>query len=145
MKRRTLRGSVAGNNERRRLIVDVGRLNHGYKRIEFHILSSDPSQAAADAFGSLATEASAATAVWNLSDNRQIGWAGQNIATGNSPANQFSLIDPDHVVLTDLFVCGSGGGGAAADGYQYLVVLEKVELTDNQSVMTLIKEMAQDD
>jgi len=145
MTRRTLRGRVDTNNERRRLIIDDGRLNHGFKIVEFYIISTDPSQASADAYGSLATEAAAATSIWNLDDNRQIGWAGQNIATGNSPANQFSLIDPDHVVINDLFVCGSGGSGAAADGYQYLVVMEAVSLTDNQAVIQLIKERAQDD
>ena len=145
MNRRTLRGRVDNNDETRRLIVDDGRVNHGFKIVEFYIISNNPSTSAADAFGSLATEEAAAVSRWNLSDNRQIGWAGQNVAGSAAPAYQFNLIDPDHIVINDLFVCGSGGSGATAQGYQYLVVLEPVELTDNQAVIQLIKESAQDD
>lgn len=144
MNRRTLRGRVDTNDQTRRLIVDDGRVNHGFKIVAFHIISNNPATSAADAFGSLATEETAATAVWNLDDNRQIGWAGQNLAGTAAPSNQFSLIDPDHVVINDLFVCGRGGTGATADGYQYLVELEPIELTDNQAVIQLIKESAQD-
>ena len=143
MNRRTLRGRCDANDERRRLIIDDGRVNHGFKVVAFHIISSNPAVSASDAFGSLATEEAAATSVWNLDDNRQIGWAGQN--GGNNPSNQFTLIDPDHVVISDLFVCGRGGSAAGAEGYQYLVELEPIELTDNQAVIQLIKESAQDD
>ena len=145
MNRRTLRGRVDANDERRRLIIDDGRVNHGFKIVAFHIISTNPGTSAADAYGSLATESDAATSVWNLDDNRQIAWAGQNIQGTAAPSNQFSLIDPDHVVITDLFVCGRGGTGATAEGYQYLVELEPIELTDNQAVIQLIKESAQDD
>jgi len=141
--RRTLRGRVDANNEVRRLILDDGRTNHGFRILEFHIISNNPAVSASDAFGSLATEEAAATAVWNLDDNRQIGWAGQN--GGNNPSNQFTLLDPDHVVINDLFVCGSGGAGATSDGYQYLVVMEPVTLSDNEAIIQLIKERAQDD
>ena len=145
MNRRTLRGRVDTNNERRRLILDDGRTNHGFRIVEFYIISDNPSTSAADAYGSLATEEAAATAIWNLDDNRQIGWAGQNLAGSAAPSNQFSLIDPDHVVINDLFVCGSGGSGATSDGYQYLVVMEPVTLSDNEAIIQLIKERAQDD
>ena len=64
MNRRTLRGRVDTNDEKRRLIVDDGRVNHGFKIVAFHIISNNPATSAADAFGSLATEEAAATAVW---------------------------------------------------------------------------------
>ena len=48
-------------------------------------------------------------------------------------------------MINDLFVCGSGGAGATSDGYQYLVVMEPVTLSDNEAIIQLIKERAQDD
>jgi hypothetical protein len=142
VKRRTLRGFVETNNGVKRLIVDDGNLNHGFKVVEFYILSTDPRTSTADSVGTLALSEGGAR-VWRLSDNRQIAWAGQTMTGSVAPAQNMHLIDPDHVVLRDLWVWGLGTGDAP--GYQYMVVLEPITLTDDESVLHLIKERSQDD
>jgi hypothetical protein len=90
--------------------------------------------------------------LWNWEDNRQIAWAGTPIVGQQASAfNQtvgapFQVIAPDHVVLQDLYVTAQlGQDTTAGDLVNYLITLEPVELTDNEAILTLIKERSQDD
>jgi hypothetical protein len=133
---RTLRGRVDAS-ETKRLIVDDGRLNHGMRVKEFHVWAISKGSGD-DPECSLGLDYDM-SANWDASDNRQIAWAGQTTTAG-SRLMQFSLIDPDHVVIMDLYIQNFG-----SDVANYLIILEPVELTDDQAILTLIKERSQDD
>ena len=132
-RRRTLRG-LLGGNELRRLVVDDGRLNHGYIVKEFHVWSTSLSgQRNAEFVLSLNENTPDA---WRADITGQIGWAGMIVdLSGVESLQSFSLIDPDHVVLRDLYVKSLN-----ADGGNYMVVLETIDLTENETILTLIKE-----
>ena len=138
---RTLRGTVLVNGEVKQLIVDDGRFNHGYKVLEFAILSTDPTAATADSVGTLALSEDGARK-WTLEDNRQIGWAGQTMISSSGPERLMGLVDPDHVVLQDLYVWGTGT--TAHPGYQYFIKLQAMDISTNEAVLQLIKERSQD-
>ena len=143
---RTLRGTVK-EGETHRLVVDDGDLNHGYKVKRFIVSSRYPANSANGAFGTLHLDA-VTDPIWNWNDNRQIAWASLSI-TGigaNNAANApFSLVDPDHIVLRDLYLtCQVGQDTADGALVNYFVELETVEITDHQAVLTLIKERSQD-
>jgi len=132
-RRRTLRGLLAGN-ELRRLVVDDGRLNHGYIVKEFHVWSSSLSGQRNPEFVLSLNETTPDG--WRADITGQIGWAGMIVDLGGVESLQsFSLIDPDHVVLRDLYV-----KSISADGGNYMVVLETIDLTENETILTLIKE-----
>ena len=142
MRRRTLRGQMV-EGEVRRLIVDDGRLNHGYKVTNF-VISGDPGNAANDVFATLSLDFDAPSA-WDWGDNRQIGWASTtafNVAGLEAP---FVLIDPGHVVLMDLYIQGQTGAAGGSGVINYLVEIEPLDLTDDQAILNLIKERSQDD
>jgi hypothetical protein len=139
--RRTLRGTVLAQDSVKQLIVDDGRLTHGYRVLRFVILSTNPGASTADSVGTLALSEGGAR-LWTLSDNRQIGWAGQTMTGSSSPAAEMSLIDPEHIVIQDLWVWGTGT--TAHPGYQYFVELEAIDLTEEQTIVTMIKERTQD-
>ena len=132
-RRRTLRGVLAAN-ELRRLVVDDGRLNHGYIVKEFHVWTTSlAGQRNAEFVLSLNENTPNA---WRADITGQIGWAGMVVDLGGVESLQsFSLIDPDHVVLRDLYVKSLN-----ADGGNYMVVLETIDLTENETILTLIKE-----
>ena len=132
-RRRTLRGFLGGN-EIRRLVVDDGRLNHGYIVKEFHVWSTSLSgQRNAEFVLSLNENTPDA---WRADITGQIGWAGMIVdLSGVESLQSFSLIDPDHVVLRDLYV-----KSVNVDGGNYMVVLETIDLTENETILTLIKE-----
>jgi hypothetical protein len=140
MKRRTLRGLLP-DGEIRKLIVDDGNFNQGYKVLEFHVFTTSLT-GSRDVNCVLGLD-SDMKQVFDASDNRQIGWASQqnNIGAQEGLGN-FSLVDPDHIVLRDLYVANFSPAGGYAN---YLIIVEPVELTDDQAVLTLIKERSQDD
>jgi hypothetical protein len=139
MRIRTLRGRVDALTVKR-LIVDDGQFNHGMKVKEFHLWATSHG-------GSRDVEASLGLdfdlgATWDASDNRQIAWAAQtnSAAAGSEGSFQFSLIDPDHIVIKDLYINNFGANVA-----NYMVILEPVTLSDDQAILQLIKERSQDD
>lgn len=138
MKRRTLRGRLEDNFVHR-LIVDDGRTNHGYIVKEFYVWPSGVSDDGV--FATLGTQYDMIGGA-NAGDNRQIAWAGSAWGTGGSTqAGAFNVVDPDHVVITDLWIRREN----AADECNYLVILEPITLSEDEAIMALIKERSQDD
>jgi hypothetical protein len=140
MKRRTLRGQFTEGTTKR-LVVDDGRLNNGYRITQF-VVSGEPSSSANDAYATLSLDPNSPL-VWDWSDNRQIAWASTNIVSTSGANTAFELVDPNHVVLQDLYIQGqvSTSGGTAP--INYLVVLEPISLSDDEAILTLIKERSQ--
>jgi hypothetical protein len=142
MKRRTLRGQFV-EGQVKRLVVDDGRLNHGYKVVNFYISAGvGASNLDSQAVLSLDYDAPAS---WNWGDNRQIAWASQRVADTSGGQPLFAVIDPEHVVIMDLYIQGIVGTGGGSDPINYLIQLEPLELTNDQAILTLIKERSQDD
>jgi hypothetical protein len=142
VKRRTLRG-IVDSGVNKRLIVDDGRLNHGYRVVRFEIFPVDVASGASDCSGVLSLDYDGTTEEWRADDNRQIAWSSTTMSTIYSLNNKTDIIDPDHVVIMDLWVLAYTNG---SDGrINYLVELEPVNLTDDQAILALIKERSQDD
>lgn len=135
---RTLRGK-ASDTTPVRLVIDDGNFNHAFRVIEFKVLVSDPRS---DGYGSWATLSLSedSAGIWDLSDNGQIGWAGMDITDTDAPAPLMSLIDPEHVVVRDLWIYGDSNVGTE---FQYFVRLQKVDISDDQAILALIKERSQ--
>ena len=138
MARHTLRGQVSGLTPKR-LIVDDGMLTEGHKIVSFEIWPEFGNNELVTAV--LGTQYDMADGA-NAGDNRQIGWAICSVdATGNNLGGQkWTVIDPDHVVIRDLYVRNS-----IDTNTNYLVVIEPISLSQDQAVLQLIKERSQDD
>lgn len=131
---RSLRGNIP-NQGRRKIIVDDGRYNHGYKVTKFQCW---PENNNTGVEGVLSLSQEGATR-GDASDNAQIAWviAGDNQVP--SMTGVLEVLDPNHVVVRDLFVYNN-----ASTPMNYLVVLEPITLDPDQAVMALIKEVSQD-
>lgn len=138
MRIRTLRGQLNDTNVHR-LIVDDGRTNHGYKIKSFHVW---PNGSGIDGvYAVLGTQYDMLPS-GDAGDNRQIGWAGGAWSSGTGTiANRFSVLDPDHIVNTDLYIRATVG----VEATNYLIVMEPIQMTEDQAIMQLIKERSQDD
>ena len=141
-RRRTLRGQFT-EGETKRLVIDDGRLNHGYKVIHF-VIAPDVASAGNDAMATLSLDYDSPLE-WNWGDNRQIGWSSTNGQATAGLQSPYSVIDPDHVIIMDLYIQGQVLSGGGSDVINYLIELETVELTNDESILTLIKERSQDD
>lgn len=141
-RRRTLRGQFV-EGESKRLIVDDGRLTHGYRVVRF-VAVGVPSASGSNAYATLSLDYDSPIE-WDFGDNRQIGWSSTNLPNLSGLDAPFSLIDPDHVIIMDLWIQGQVGGSGGSALINYLIELETVDLTDDQAILSLIKERSQDD
>lgn len=138
MGRHTLRGQLTDLIPKR-LILDDGRLTSGHRIVSFQVWPDFNNDDAV--FATLGTQYDMDSSA-NAGDNRQIAWAvGSVDATGTNRGGQmWSVVDPDHVVIQDLYILSN-----RQTTVNYLVVIESVELNDDQAVLHLIKERSQDD
>ena len=144
MKRHTLRGRV-DYGEPKRLVLDDGQFTRAHRVVSVHTFPASISGGIGgeDADVTLALQYDPA-AFWNSEDNRQIGWAAfrSGAAASAESMSTFSLIDPDHIVVRDLYIINNNSLSTRTN---YLVVLEEVAINENEAVLALIKERSQDD
>ena len=138
MKTHTLRGTFVPDTIKR-LVVDDGRLTHGYKITRF-ICSGDPRDATDDSFCTLGIAADM-PGTWDWADNRQIAWTSTHQRASHSVDAPFELVDKDKLVVQDLYIRGSSN----SPYINYYIELEAVELTQDEAIMVLIKERSQND
>lgn len=140
MKRRTLRGQMV-EGEVVRLVVDDGRLNHGYRITNF-VVAGIPDSGSNDAYATLSL-AEETPFTWNWGDNRQIAWASSGVSGVGDVRGPWTLVDPNHVVLQDLYIRSRVGGSGGTSFVNYLIEIEPMSMTDDESILQLIKERSQ--
>jgi hypothetical protein len=134
---RTLRGQIevsgGTGTGRKSLIAADGLINMGLKIERFQMWAVDP----VDAFISiLSYDTIPAGSTMNAGDNRQFGWVVGNGTGDLNPA----YLDPDHIVNRDMFLSMEG----SSDGlYNYLIEMRVYELTDDEAIVSIIKETSQ--
>jgi hypothetical protein len=135
------------------LIQDDRRFNHGFKIRRFMVSTEFPADSSAgsrDLVAVLATHHEAiqvgpgVSVGWAWDDRRQVAWAGLAMDGDSTVGAQFELIDPTHVVVRDLYVGISSLVATGNTYFNYYVELEEVSLTDNQAVLAIVQEEAQD-
>jgi len=135
------------------LIQDDRRFNNGFKIRRFVLSYEFPGDSAAgskDIYGALATHEDAfqlAAGVfvgWAWDDRRQVAWASTEMVGDSIVKQTFELIDPTHVVVRDLYVAITSQSATGSTDFNYYVELEQIDLTDNQAVLAIVQEEAQD-
>lgn len=133
---RTLRGRIDANSQRR-LVVDDGNFTSGFKVKSFCMFPLSLSSGG-DVEGVLGLDYDIAS-IWNASDNRQIAWACMT-TTNTTRVMNWEKIDPDHIVVRDLYLYNMSDISA-----NYLIEIEPVTISEDEAVIALIKERSQDD
>ena len=134
---RTLRGQieVAGGatTGRKSLVVADGLINYGMKINKLQLWPADPTN---DYIGILSYETISAGSDMNAGDNRQFGWV-----FGNGADNIINtFLDPDHIINRDMFLSLTG---TAPGIYNYLIEMQVYELSDDEAIISIIKETSQ--
>jgi hypothetical protein len=77
----------------------------------------------------------------NAGDNRQFAWYQSSVSsTLGNIIQPYGVIDPDHIVNRDLFLTMDNTTNGV---YNYLIEAQVVELTDDEAIVTIIKETSQ--
>ena len=71
----------------------------------------------------------------DASDNAQFGWA-----TTDGLAQDWSYVDPDHIVIDDMFISGVGANPGIVN---YVVKLERKSTSLSQTVLDQVKNRSQ--
>ena len=154
---RTLRGqitAVSGKAEKQ-LILNDQLINRGLRVTGFFVWPSIASATQDQNITAILSYArlGSADVEMNAGDNTQLGWAFQMQTgaipsggppdPGRSPASSGyfnQLIDPDHIINRDLFISLRASNDRT---YNYLVVCEFMALSDDEAIITIIKENSQ--
>ena len=78
-------------------------------------------------------------------DDNQIAWAGNDGAGGGKWTNNTSIVDPDNLIVEDLYVYARTLSSATSDPINYLVIMEKFEISDWQGALAMARDRAQGD
>ena len=127
---RTLRGRL-DRLGRRLLVVDDGRFTHGYRVKAFFAW---PTTLGNPVDVVLCTNSTGAVA-GDGGNGSQIGWV---LSQSGDLDTSSALIDPDHVVVEDLFVHSNIDVPT-----NYVIVLELIEIPTSEAIVALIKERVQ--
>ena len=143
----TARG-VAIEGEIQEIPLFDGRFDTAYRVIDFKIWSSDyDSSSGPDVVGKLSKNDDGVTGdtdFMRADDDNQIAWAA---SAGSADAGlgfgEGPVIDPDNMIVEDLYVYVRSSNAAAV--VNYLVVMEKYEITDWQGALAMARDRAQGD
>jgi hypothetical protein len=133
---RTLRGQIevtGGGVARKNLIAADGLINYGLQIESFQIWAVDPNHVFR---GILSYETISSGSQMDAGDNRQFGWT-----VGNGSGEIHSeFLDPDHIINRDMFLSLVG---ADTGVFNYLIQMSVLELTDDEAIISIIKETSQ--
>jgi hypothetical protein len=131
----------------KRISLFDGRFDTGYRVVDFQIWSTDYSSSSdPDCVGKLATDlgvSSAAASFMNADDNREIAWAGVAGSTDSINAPEFTITDPDNLIVQDLFVLVRSAGGATVR-INYIITMEKYEFSEWRGALAMVRNTSQD-
>ena len=154
---RTLRGQISatGGKAEKNLILNDQLINRGLRVTGFFMWPEQVSTGQSRTCNAILSYAALpdANTQMDAGDNTQLGWAFYSQASSiPSPNPQVpavapaysgyfnQLIDPDHIINRDLFISLRNSTDST---YNYLVICEFMELTDDEAIVTIIKENSQ--
>jgi len=128
----------------RRITLFDGRFDTAYRVTYFQVWGATyASSTHPDCVGKLGTRGdleAQSIDFMNAADNREIAWAGTAGST-DSWNTVASIIDPDNLIIEDLFVYVRNVSDA--ENISYLVKMEKYKISEAQGALTMVRNNAQ--
>lgn len=142
----TTKGTTISDSTSHRIILDDGSFKTGYRVVEFVVAAHDMDNSSARVYSAkLMTDDDTSIGVnWNWDDNAEIAWAAFNY-DGNAPGslNTFSQVDPDNLVIQDLFIRVEDGASGSGTKVNYFIRMEKYEITDWRGALSMVRNRSQ--
>ncbi len=124
-----------------------GVFDTAYVVREFYVFSSNYATGTApDVLGKLATSPNVPDTPSNFfdaSDGREIAWGGASASTDSGfNAQPTSVVDPENLVIEDLWFYARGT--ADTSKVNYLIVMDKYDITETLGAVSMAKDRARD-
>ena len=139
----TTRGKVPADGYERLTLFD-GRFDTGYRVRSFRVFGDPNAESGAEGYGCLSTDVDPEMTDggdWNFEANNQIAWATTTYSGSGATVSEWTLVDPDNMVIEDLYIYVRMGGGGA--GLNYYIELEKYDITDWKGALTMVRNRSQ--
>jgi hypothetical protein len=131
------------DNTGKKIHLFDGSFKSGYRVTKFFVATTAPTDANEDCVAVLATEPNLSISnAWDWSDNRQIAWASNNSSTGTAATPDGAMIDPDNLIVEDLYVYGRYDDGGTGK-INYMIHLEKYDISEGLGALALVRNNSQ--
>ena len=125
-----------------------GRFDTAYRVVDFFIWGTSYTSSAPDVIGKLSKNPDGVTTQANFmraDDDNQVAWSGAD-AFSDMWANSSKIIDPDNLIIEDLYVYArSNDASGSTTLVNYLVIMEKYDISEAQGALTMARDRAQGD
>lgn len=135
----TAKGQVASASGVRIKLFD-GKFDTAYKVVKFFVTPQNVNSGD-NAYGKLTTEDDTGSdpANWDWGSNIEVAWSG-TYAVSDGIAGSEMFIDEDNLIVEDLFFYGIN---SANDRVNYMIHLEKYDITDWQGALAMVSNRSQ--
>ena len=134
--------SIAEAGVSKRILLDDGQFDTGYRLMEFRVWPQDCSDFNEEmTYARVTTQdlTIVAATFWNAGDNRQIAWAAGQL--DNSPDVQnWALVDPDNLIIQDCYVQALS---ASEENGNYFLRFEKYDITEWRGALSMVRNRSQ--
>ncbi len=127
-----------------------GRFDTAYRITDFKVWGANwSSTSGPDVIGKLSKNDDGSTSsasFMRADDDNQIAWAVSAASTDSGASGPFnpSIVDKDNLVVEDLFVYVRTSGSSSS-AVNYLITMEKYEISDWQGALAMARDRAQGD
>ena len=134
----TMRGILSHQSTEKLTLFD-GRFDTGFRVVEF-LVGPNNITGAESVFGTVFTDPDGSGAnTWKWDDNVQIAWAGCASGTDSADA-PYSVVDPDNLVIEDLYIRGSA---SSSGDINYMLILEKYQFSEWRGALAMVRARSQ--
>ncbi len=140
----TAKGQVqTADSGGKKILLFDGQTDTAYKVIGFEVRFADRDDTAIEVLSAkLSTEPSADNTTWNWANNTEIAWASAaHDANGLSTQQPATTIDPDNLIVEDLYV--SVYSFSDTETANYIIYMEKYDITDSQGALAMVRNRSQ--
>jgi hypothetical protein len=134
----TIKGKGTMNTIEKIHLFD-GSFRTAYQLVKIEIANTDPF-AGEEISIKIKTEEGTQGSSWNWAVNTQIGWAVMNAPIG-SRFGYNSFVDPDNLIVEDLFI--DFGSGTADAEINYMLTLQKYDITEWKGALAMVRNKSQ--
>ena len=139
----THRGNLLEGTSEKITLFD-GKFDTAYVITGFKVLQGSVASSGNGCCGRISTQDVGAIPssgeAFDFSDNTQVAWAAMDGAT-NAFTNATSIVDPDNLIVEDLFVSVLS---EAATTVNYIIYMDKYAISDWKGALAMVRNSSQD-
>ncbi len=137
-----LRGQMAPNVNGHRIHIFDGKYTTGYRILEFHVMPKSPTTES-EIFAKIHTSrTSYSVGAVDMGDSQQLAWCTWG-APYRSRQSTWSLIDPDNMIIEDLYMSNYFPEGETGADVNYFIVIQKYEFPSWDGAGILVSNLSQ--